>query len=469
MSKIESLFEEELVAINIGLRTFAESLEYTGANAIHLDWQPPAGGDVEVGRRMAFLNYQEELRKKIDQANQEAMQRILAARPMLIDVQTAREALGLDDHQFLHSGPPIDFASMCGPMQGAAIGAMLLEGLADTPDIARQKLEAGEVHFSPCHHYNAVGPMAGLISPSMPVFVVRNEEHSNLAYSNINEGLGKVLRFGAYNQEVIKRLKWIADVLAPALKNILTENDPIDLRAITAQALQMGDECHNRNVAASSLLFKQLTNRLLVSEIGRKELSEVLSFIAANDHFFLNLSMASCKSMLDTAVGIPDSTVITVMSRNGVEFGIRMSSTGERWFTAPAGIPEGLYFPGFSEADAALDLGDSSITETAGIGGFAMATAPAIVGFVGGSARDALNYTREMRNITLKRNPNYSLPTLDFEGAPVGIDAWRVLETGIPPVINTGIAHKEAGVGQIGAGVVRAPMECFVEAMKVFM
>lgn len=469
MNAVSGLFDQELVAVNVGLRTFAESLSVTGAKVIHLDWKPPAAGEPELGRQLALLSYDERLSAKIAQANEEAMERILSAHPLLVDIQPAKEALSVDDNTFLHAGPPIEFADMCGPMQGAAIGATLFEGLANTPDQARRRLEAGGIQFSPCHRYHAVAPMAGLISPSMPVFVVRNDEHGNLAYSNINEGLGKVLRFGAYSEELVERLKWMAEVLGPTLKSVVSEDEPIDLRAITAQALQMGDECHNRNVAATSLLFKQLVGRLLDSDIGQGTIKNVLNFVAANDHFFLNLSMACCKAMLDTAEEIPYSTVVTVMSRNGVEFGVRMSGTGEEWFTAPANLPEGLYLPGYTSDDAALDLGDSSICETAGIGGFVMGTAPAIVGFVGGSAWDALNYTREMRKITLKRNPNYTLPALDFEGAPIGIDAWLVLETGITPLINTGIAHKDAGIGQVGAGIVRAPMSCFTQAIKAFL
>ncbi|NMB90931.1 MAG: DUF1116 domain-containing protein, partial [Chloroflexi bacterium] len=371
--------------------------------------------------------------------------------------------------QFLHAGPPIAYADMCGPMKGAALGAVLFEKLADTPADAAALLEKGGVRFAPCHQFHAVGPMAGIISPSMPVLVVRNQSGNNLAYSNINEGLGRVLRFGAYDEEVLTRLHWIQDVLAPTLAQVVTAEAPVDLRSISAKALQMGDEGHNRNAAASALLFKELTGRLLVSALSPEIVASVLGFISANDHFYLNLSMAASKAVLDSAAGIPDCTVITAMARNGVEFGVRMSATGDAWFTAGAEFPKGLYFPGYSENDAAPDLGDSSITETAGIGGFAMAAAPAIIGFVGGTSQDALNITREMYKITLRRNMNYSLPALNFDGAPIGIDARKVVDSGIAPVINTGIAHKNAGVGQVGAGIVHAPMACFVQAMQQFL
>jgi len=300
----------------------------------------------------------------------------------------------------------------------------------------------------------------------MPVWVVKNQEHGNLSFSNMNEGLGKVLRFGANEASVLERLKWMASVLGPAMDAALKVLGGVELRPIIAQGLHMGDECHNRNAAASSLLFKKLTPALLKTDISRSDLAAVLEFIAGNDHFFLNISMAACKSMLDAGHGVGNSTFVTAMARNGVDFGIRMSGTGNAWFTAPAPTVDGLFFPGYSQADAAPDLGDSAITETAGIGGFAMGAAPAIVQFVGGTPQDAIAYTREMYHITLGIHGGFTLPPLNFTGSPAGIDARKVVDTGILPVINTGIAHKDAGVGQVGAGITRAPLECFIQAVQ---
>ena len=301
----------------------------------------------------------------------------------------------------------------------------------------------------------------------MPVWVVENASGTNRAFSNINEGLGKALRFGANSAEVIKRLHWIAAVLAPAIAAALAQHGPLELKPLMAQALQMGDEVHNRNAAASSLFLKKLVPAALVSGFDQARMAEAITFVAANDHFFLNLSMAACKVMLDAAHGVPNSSLVTAMSRNGVRFGIRLSGTGGRWFEAPAPLVDGLYFPGYGPEHAAPDMGDSSITETAGLGGFAMATAPAIVQFVGGTPQDAIANTREMTHITLGRNNGFTLPAMNFTGTPAGIDARKVLDTGIAPIINTGIAHREAGVGQIGAGITRAPLECFVEAIRV--
>jgi hypothetical protein len=363
------------------------------------------------------------------------------------------------------AGPPITWERMCGPVRGAVIGATLFEGWAATPEAARGLIERGEIQFAPCHHHGAVGPMAGIVSPSMPVVMVENGPGKTRAFATLNEGLGKVLRFGAYDDEVLSRLRWMRDSLGPALNAAVLVHGPVDLRTLIAQALQMGDECHNRNVAATSLIARRLASAV-VRTAAPDVAIQVLDFISQNDHFFLNLSMAACKASMDAAHGIEGSTVVTAMARNGVQFGIRVSGTGDRWFTAPATVPDGLYFPGYGVDDANPDLGDSAITETRGIGGFAMAAAPAIVRFVGGTAADALGYTREMSRITLTRDADFALPPLGFAGAPTAIDIRRVVESGTAPIINTGIAHREPGIGQIGAGIARAPLACFADALR---
>jgi hypothetical protein len=357
---------------------------------------------------------------------------------------------------------------MCGPMQGAVIGAILYEGWAANHEDARTLAASGEITFDPCHHHQTVGPMAGLVCPSMPVWVIENPEHGNLTFSTMNEGIGKALRFGSYEPAVLERLKWMQTVLGPAMGRALEVLGGIDLKPVVAQALHMGDECHNRNVAATSLIFKKLAPALLKTSTPASDSADALDFIARTDHFFVNISMATCKSMLDAAHNVPNSTMVTVMARNGVEFGIRLSGTGDTWFTAPAPAVEGLFFTGFTTADAARDMGDSAITETAGIGGFAMGAAPAIVQFIGGTPQDAIAYTREMEYITLGNNGNFTLPQLNFRGSPSGIDARKVVDTGIAPVINTGIAHRDAGVGQVGAGITRAPLSCFIQAIEHF-
>jgi hypothetical protein len=455
-------------AVNIGLAGFTEPLLAAGAEALNLDWRPPAQADRELGLLLARMEDDPDDRvgAMVSAANRTALDRLLGANPVLVDVQPAGSAIpGLEGRMLLHSGPPIAYERMCGPMRGAITGAILFEGWAATADDAAAMAQSGAVRFEPCHHHGAVGPMAGVVSPSMPVVVVENSSAGNRAFATLNEGLGKVLRFGAYAESVLTRLRWFRDGLGPTLSRTLAATGPVDLKSITAQALQMGDEGHNRNVAATSLFTRILAPSLLRSA-GLDDATAALDFLRGNDHFFLNLSMAACKASLDAASGVEGSTLVTAMSRNGVEFGVRLSGTGEAWFTAPVGVPDGLYFPGYGPDDANPDLGDSAITETAGIGGFAMAAAPAIVRFVGGTAADALNFTREMYRITMERNPAFALPPLGFAGTPTGIDARRVVESGVQPVINTGIAHKLPGVGQIGAGIARAPLNCFDDALR---
>ena len=406
----------------------------------------------------------------IDQANQTAVNRLMEARPILRSVASARDVIpGMKDNLYLHAGPPIEWARMSGPLRGAIIGAMLFEGIAKSEAEATSMIERGEVEFDSCHHHGAVGPMAGVISASMKVYVVENAEHGNKSFSNLNEGYGKVLRYGAYSEEVLKKLRWMNDVLGNALSDALAQSNGIDLRALIAEALHMGDEGHNRN-KAGSLIYLKLISPLIAKVVKDDAVeSEVLQFIGDNALSVLNPVMAACKVMTDAAHGVEYSTIVTTMARNGTDFGIRVSGLGEKqWFTAPADIPIGLFFSGFTQDDANPDIGDSAITETAGIGGFAMATAPAIVTFVGGTPKDAMNATLEMYEITFAESKYFSMPSLDFRGTPTGIDLRKVVELGITPRINTGIAHKNAGVGQVGAGLVRPPLKIFEDALVAF-
>ena len=459
---IDRLFRDELRVVNVGLEVFADSIDAAGGTVQRTDWRPPAAGNKQVGAALASLVNL----AAVEQANGRAFAAYLNAQPVLAGIGTARDDLpGMGERMILHAGPPVVWERMCGPMQGAVTGAILLEGWADDPDGARVLAAGGEIVFEPNHHHACVGPMAGVTSPSMPVWIVRDSESGHTTCCNLNEGLGKVLRMGAYDPEVLERLRWMERVLAPTLKAALENREGLPLKPLMAQALHMGDEVHNRNVAASSLLLRALLPALLETGVPQSRIAETVRFITGNDHFFLNLSMAACKAMLDAAHGVPGSSMVTAMARNGVEFGIRVSGTGDTWFTTPAPRVQGLFFAGYSVDDAAPDLGDSAITETAGIGGFAMAASPAIVKFVGGSAADALGATTEMGHITLGTNPAWTLPILDFQGTPAGIDVRKCVDTGIAPVINTGIAHRRAGVGQIGAGVTRAPLACMEQAV----
>ncbi len=398
--------------------------------------------------------------------NARALERMLAVQARLVDVVPAHEALGLEAGHFLHAGPPITWDRASGPLRGALMGAAVLEGLVDTPEEAAALFEGGlHVRLDPCHHHGAVGPMAGVVSRSMWMFVLEDPDTGARTHCTLNEGLGKVLRYGAYSPDVLTRLRWMGDVLGPLLQRAVRSADPVDVTAILGQMLQMGDEAHNRNRAGTLMLLRDLGPALVSSGADSGDVAEVLRFVGGNDHFFLNLAMPACKLALDAARDVAGSTMVVAMSRNGTDFGIQVSGTGDEWFTGPAQVADGLYLGDYGPDDANPDIGDSAITETAGLGGFSMATAPAIVRFVGGSVPDALATTRRMREITLGENPRWSIPVLEFAGVPSGIDVSLVCRTGILPQINTGMAGREAGVGQVGAGLVTPPQDIFPAAL----
>jgi len=445
--------------ITAGVDLFADAAQSQAARVTRVDWAPPMAGTTEdldavlADRRRA-------------EANALAVQRMLSVRAMVVDVVPAADALGLGPKDLLHAGPPITWERASGPMRGALMGAALLENLVTDPEQVADLVRRGEITLDPCHHHNAVGPMAGVISPSMWVFVIEDPASGHRTYCSLNEGLGKVLRYGAYSAEVITRLRWMSAVLGPVLQAAIRANGPIDVTAILAQMVQMGDEAHNRNRAGTLMLLRELMPAVIESGFPSADLAEAARFVAGNDHFFLNLAMPGCKLALDAARDIPGSTMVVAMARNGTDFGIQVSGTGNQWFTGPAQVPEGLFLGDFGPEDANPDIGDSAITETAGLGGFAMAAAPAIVRFVGGTVADALANTRRMYEITLAEHTMFSVPVLDFRGTPAGIDVTLVVRTGILPQINTGMAGKLAGTGQVGAGLVTPPAEIFPAALR---
>ena len=410
--------------------------------------------------------------KIVKSANEDAVNKIVQSHPVLVGIQKAIDVIpGMRENLFLHSGPPIEWKRMCGPVRGAVLGAVVYESLAGSLEEAEMVVDSGKIAFSPTHHHDCVAPMAGIISPSMPVYVVKNRTFNNVAYSNVNEGVGKVktLRFGANNEEVISRLKWIEHTLAPALKSALEISGEIDLRSIIAESLRRGDECHNRNKAATSSFLQQIINPLLETDLEKSSIASIVEFINGNPHFFLNLSMASSKATMDAARNIEYSTIVTIMATNGVDFGIQVSGLANEWFTAPAPKQaRGKIFDEYSSDDANPVFGDSYISEPAGIDAFAMAASPAIAEFVGGTPSYGVKMTKQMAKICVARHEFYKIPYLDYIGTPVGIDIRRVLKTGIVPVVNTGLGHKNPGVGQVGAGIAYAPMLCFKKAAKAY-
>ena len=395
-------------------------------------------------------------------ANQRVIEIFQQAAPAVVEIQPARTVIpGMADNLILHSGPPIRWEYMCGPMRGAVLGALVYEGLAADLVGAQKLADSGSIHFEPCHDHHAVAPMAGVISPSMPVWVIEDAVNGTRAYSNLNEGPGNTLRYGANSPDVIAGLHWMHDTLAPILREAVLRLSPLPIFPLVREALQMGDECHSRNRAVLSLFIQTLLPGLLKTSFSSQQMAEVLNFMTGRDYFFLNLTMASCKAAWLAAEAVPNASIVTAFSRNGVEFAIRVQG---QWFAAPSPVVDGHYFPQYKAADANNDIGDSAITEASGLGGFAVGAAPAITDFIGGTPDILMAAMMDMYQITVSENTHWQLPVLNGRGTPTGVDIVRVVETGIQPYITTGIAHRLAGVGQVGAGRVRAPLACFEKA-----
>ena len=467
--KLLKMLSEKPRIINIGLKSFAEVADEFGCEVVQFDWTPPAGGNVEMIKTLDFLRNFSEF--DIDAANREVIAKIVASQPVMIDNVRAKEVIPemAEGKVILHAGPPIEYKNMPDPVQGSCVGAVLFEEWADNDEDARKLLASGEIKLIPCHHVNAVGPMGGITSPNMPVFVVENRTDGNRAYCTMNEGIGKVLRFGAYSEEVVNRLRWMRDILGPTLGRAIRELGGIDVNPLMAKALAMGDEFHQRNIAASLSFLKEVAPVITKLDMDENDRYDVIRFLSDTDQFFLNIMMATGKAVMDAARTIQKGTIVTAMCRNGVEFGIRIAGMGDEWFTGPVNTPKGLYFTGYDEEDACPDMGDSAITETFGVGGMAMIAAPAVTRFVGaGGYEDALRTSNDMMEICIDRNPNFIIPNWNFQGICLGIDARLVVEKGITPVINTGIAHKIAGFGQVGAGTVHPPIECFEKAIAAY-
>ena len=406
-----------------------------------------------------------DLDRKIEIINSEIIEKIASAHIMWVDVCRASEVIPiLKTHTLLHAGPPLDAQDMSTAMHNAIYGAIVYEGWVSNLTEAKKLVDSGKIRFDSAHNHAALGPMAGIVSPSMPVMVMENTPFKNRSYVTINEGLGKTLRFGAYDSSVIERLKWIERVLWPMLKEALSLAGPIDITEIMSRAVQRGDECHNRNKAATSLVIRTIAPWLVKTSFNKQDIVDALFFMDSNDHFFLNISMAATKATMEVAHRIEGGSIVTCMSSNGFEFGVKIAGCGKKWYTAPAEKADGNYFPGYGIENANPVMGDSYISETCGLGGIAMALSPGIVRFIGGTVDEAIQGTLEMYRITVAEHPNYKIPCMSFRGTPLGIDLRLIIETGILPIINTGIAHKDPGVGQIGAGCFRPPMACFEKA-----
>jgi hypothetical protein len=456
-----------IAAVNVGLASFGAALRDQGAAVLDVAWRPPANGDPQAIALLERLwGRHGEL---VDRANAEVVARIEAAQPLAVTVAPAGEAIeGLDGSMLLHSGPPIAWEQVCDPQRRALAAACVFEGWAQDRHEAAALLDAGDVALASGNEHGHVGPMTGVCSPSMPVWVVEGEGAGVRAFSTLNEGPGNTLWFGVGDDESVQRLRFLRDVAGPLLARLLEREGPVDVFAIAAQGLQMGDELHMRSQAAGNLLLRDLAGGF--AALGGKDAppgaEEVARFIAGNHHFFLTLTMAAAKCASLAAEGVRGSTIVNVISRNGTSVGIRVAGLPGHWFEAPAApVQDALLRDGFTDRDAARDIGDSAVIECVGLGGMALAASPAVAAFVGGGAADAVARTRLMGEICAARSARFTIPSLDFAGVPLGIDARLVVELGVTPQITTGVLHASSGAGQIGAGVAHQPLAPFADAL----
>jgi hypothetical protein len=452
---------DRVSAVNVGLTAFADALESQGTPVLDVDWRPPAGGDRDAVRALERLWGPHG--QAVARANQEAVERIEAAQPCAVTVAPAREVLPVlsSERVLIHSGTAIEWARVCDPQRRALIAACLFEEWAASRDEASRLLATGKIALVPGNDHGHVGPMTGVCSPSMPVWVVSDEASGTRAYSTFNEGPGRTLWFGVGDDESIERLRFFRDELGPLMAKLLEREGPLDVFSLAAQGLQMGDELHMRSQATGNLLIRRLLPGF--AALGGEPSAR---FIAGNHHFYLTLTMAAAKCASLAATGIRGSSVVNLITRNGTDMALQIAGLPGRWFGAPAApVQDALLREGYEEQDAARDIGDSAVIECIGLGGMAVAAAPAVAAFFGGGAADAVARTERMSQITVSRSERFTIPALDFSGTPVGIDARLAAELDITPQITTGVLHASSGAGQIGAGVAHQPIEPFRAAV----
>ena len=449
--------------VNVGLERFETAVRDQGAPAVGVQWRIPAGGDLEAVAALARLLGPAS--DRVDAANAEVISRLDRGVPMLLGVEPAGSVIGgLDAGTILHCGPRIAWADMCDPLQRSVRAAVVAEGWAPHTDAADRMMQAGEIQLEPANEHGAVVPMATAIGPTAPVYVVSVDAGGTTAYSSLNQGSGAVAWFGVDSDAAVERLRFLRDALGPALAHALDGAGPVDVFSLAAQGIAMGDDVHMRVQATTNLLLRDLLPHLVRSNSAR--IGEVADFLSTNHLMFLNVVMAGARAVVEWASQVPDSSIVTTMSRNGTTYGIRLPGRPEHWYIAEAPpVQDALYYPDQGPDTSAADIGDSAVLELVGLGGPAAANSPAVAGFLGGRMADAMAVTAAMGRICAGTSSRFRLPVLDNAGTPLGVDVRRVVETSITPAVNTGILHISDGSGQVGAGVARAPVECFVQAL----
>ena len=449
--------------VNIGLPLFESAIRDQGAPVVGIDWRIPGGGAADVVAALSRLLGPKSA--QIDRANSEVVRRLNDGVPMLVAVDRAGSVVpGMRGRTILHCGPAIAWDDMCDPLRRSIKAAGVAEGWSADVDAAGELVAAGEVELEPANEHSTVVPMATSIGPSAPVYVVENAAGGTVSYSSINQGSGAVQWFGVDSDAAIDRLRFVRDAVGPVLAEAIALKGAVDVFALAAQGVPMGDDVHMRVQATTNLFLRDLLPYLVRSTHACAP--EVATFLSGNHLMFLNLAMAAAKSLVEWASSVEHSSIVTTMSRNGTTYGIRLPGANGRWFiTDSPPIQDALYYPGFGPETSAPDIGDSAVLELIGLGGPAAANSPAVAGFLGGRMSDAIAATRTMQRICVGESARFRLPILDNIGTPVGVDVRKVAELSITPAVNTGIIHATAGTGQVGAGVAWAPIKCFTDAL----
>ena len=447
--------------VNIGLAAFGDAIREQETPVVDVDWRPPAAGDPEAVAALERLWGVHGA--QVQQANEQVVERMEACSPRAVAVATAREVLPVlaqEGRTLIHSGPPIEPHRLADPQRRALVAACIFEGWAEDRAGARALLEDGTIALASGNEHNHVGAMTGVCSPSMPVWVVEDEGSGARAFSTFNEGPGKTLWFGTDADEAIERLRFFRDDLGPLMNRLLEHEGPVEIFKLAAQGLHQGDELHMRSQATGNLLIRDLLPGF--AALGGERAAR---FLSTNWHFFLSLTMGASKCTLLAGSGVPGASVVSLISRNGTDLGLQLASMPGRWFVADAPpVEDALLREGYSEDDAAKDIGDSAVIECVGLGGMAVGAAPAVAAFFGGDAADAIARTEQMREICAGRSTRFTIPAMDSAPTPVGIDARLVCELEIAPQITTGVLHVSEGVGQIGAGIAHQPVAPFRDA-----
>jgi hypothetical protein len=453
---------DQVQVVNIGLPMFADAVRDQGRAVQHLDWRIPAGGDPDAVRALCRLYG--DAATAIDAANAEVVRRLDQGVPRLVGISTVAESVpGVHGRMLLHCGPALPYSEHCDPLRRSLRAAAVAEGWAADVAEADRLLAEGTVRIDAANQHDTVLPMASAIGPGQPVLVVRNEDGDTQAYSGINQGPGDVAWFGRDTDGAIARLRLLAEVAGPALRHVLAVAGPLDVLAVAAQGITMGDDLHMRTQAATNLLTRLwLPGIATLPDAVRAPFGE---FLSANHLFFLNIAMAAAKSLQLWAEQVPGASIVTTMARNGTTFGIKLAGSPTWHLSQAPPVGEALYYSGYGPQSSARDIGDSAVLELTGMGGPAAGGSAAVAAFLGGTMADAAEATEGFRMICAGTSSRFTLPPLEFLGTPLGVDVRKVVELGITPKVTTGILHADAGTGQVGAGVAAAPLECFVAAL----